>query len=503
VSSRRLAKNALFSVAQVVLSAFVLFEFYRLLTRHLGVDDIGLWSLVMASTAVARMSEFGLGGGVVKFVAGDIGAGKPGQAARTVAMAVVMVAPVVSMACIALYPALESVLGHAVPEHAIPAALALLPYALAALVAATVANVFLGALDGCQRSDLRAVVQVGAALVQLGAAYVLVPTGGIVSLGPVQLIQAGSLLLGALVLTVIQFRQPISVWVGWDNKRMREIIRYGGGIQVAAIGQLLFEPTTKALLTMFGGLALTGYYEMANRMMLQFRAVIVSAFNTLVPYVAGRMGQTPASVDADEVRGIYLGAYRLLLVLAVPYYGLIGTVLPILLTFWLGRFEPQFLAVAMLCWLGWVFNTMVGPAYFLYLAIGRLRWTIWTQFAIGSLNALLAVVGGWLWGGYGVLVGSTLALAIGSYVAVIAFHIEYRVPARELLPRQSVALVFACVIGMVLVHGFAYGWRGAEGWLVVLASMLLLLAAVMARLVWRHPQRIVLLQLLPQWRRAP
>ncbi len=500
MSVHRLAKNALFSVAQVVFSALVLFEFYRLLTRHLGVEEIGLWSLVMASTAVARLSEFGLGGGVVKFVAGDIGTGEHRLAARTVAMAVFMVLPIVGVACIALYPVIESALVHAVPESAMPAARALLPYALAALVAATIGNVFLGALDGCQRSDLRAVVQVGAALVQLGAAYVLVPTHGLVGLGPVQLIQAGCLLLGALVLTVIQLRQPISAWFGWDRKRMRELIRYGGGIQVAAIGQLLFEPTTKALLTMFGGLALTGYYEMANRMMLQFRAVIVSAYNTLVPYVAGRMGQTPT--DAGEIRRIYLGAYRLLVVLAAPYYGLIGAALPILLTLWLGRFEPQFLAVAVLCWLGWMFNTMVGPAYFLYLAIGRLRWTIWTQVAIGSLNVVLAVIGGWLWGGFGVLAGTTLALAAGSYVVVVAFHMEYRVAARELLPRQSAALVMVCLFGMALVYGLAYSWRDTEDWMVVLASGVLLLAVMIVVLVWRHPQWTALLQLFPQWRRV-
>ena len=63
MSLRRLSRNAFAAMAQVVVSAAVLFVFYRFLIRQLGPEEIGVWSLVVASTAVARLGEFGLGGG--------------------------------------------------------------------------------------------------------------------------------------------------------------------------------------------------------------------------------------------------------------------------------------------------------------------------------------------------------------------------------------------------------------------------------------------------------
>ena len=87
MSRKRVARNAAFSVAQVLLSAAALILTYRILMQSLRIEEIGLWSLIVGSAAVARLSEMGLGAGVLRFVAGDHGAGRLDRAARTVGMA--------------------------------------------------------------------------------------------------------------------------------------------------------------------------------------------------------------------------------------------------------------------------------------------------------------------------------------------------------------------------------------------------------------------------------
>jgi hypothetical protein len=47
-------------------------------------------------------------------------------------------------------------------------------------------------------------------------------------------------------------------------------------IQAITISQMLYDPITKGLLVKFGGLDLAGYYEMANRLVVQLRGFIVS-----------------------------------------------------------------------------------------------------------------------------------------------------------------------------------------------------------------------------------
>ena len=77
----RLARNAAAMVLQVVLSALVLVATYWLLMNRLTMEEIGLWSLVVGSVLVTRLSEMGLGAGVLRFVAADTAAGQAGRAA--------------------------------------------------------------------------------------------------------------------------------------------------------------------------------------------------------------------------------------------------------------------------------------------------------------------------------------------------------------------------------------------------------------------------------------
>lgn len=486
MSLRRLSRNAFAAMAQVVVSAAVLFVFYRFLIRQLGPEEIGVWSLVVASTAVARLGEFGLGGGVTRFVAGDLGAGDGERAPGTIGMCVVAIGAIVGVGCLALQPMLHAGLGQMIADaRLLEAARGLLPWTLAALWFGSVSQVFLSALDGCQRSELKATIIVAAAIGQLGAAYMIVPTQGLKGLGPVQLVQAGLTTVFAIGFLVATLRYPIGTWFAWDRARFVEVVRYGGGVQLGALGQLLFEPTVKAMLSVFGGLGLTGYYEMANRAVTQFRAIIVAAYQMLVPYLSHRAGNR--ELDPTQIAGVYSMAQTLLFMLAIPYFAFLAAMLPLILTLWLGRFDANFVRIGLLCVAGWALNTLNTPAYMFYLAIGRLRWTIWTQIMIGILNVTLAGTGGWLFGGFGVVVGAMIALAIGSMVVTLAFHTEFDVSWREFVPPASAPLVAMSIIGAtvliaVQLHAGVPMHPSAE--IVVAFAALALGSAV---LVWRHP----------------
>jgi O-antigen/teichoic acid export membrane protein len=182
---------------------------------------------------------------------------------------------------------------------------------------------------------------------------------------------------------------------------------------------------------------------MANRMIGQLRAVVVSAYQALVPYVASQ------EENQERLRSLYRSSYRLLFYLLVPYFGLIAICQPVLLTFWLGRYESTFLQVADLCLLGWFINSLNVPSYFLFLGTGRLRWIVWSHLAIGIFCCLLGGSLGWAFGGLGVLVGSNLALAAGSHIVTIAFQRRLRVPLRELVPQGSRLLVATSVVAAV------------------------------------------------------
>ena len=487
-------------MAQVVLSGIILFELYRFITRHLSVKEIGVWSMVLASTAVGRLADMGLGGGVVKFVAEDLGRGDRASAARTVCMSLVGMAALTAAACLASYPVLYYVLPKLIAETAyFNAARDLLPYALSSLFVSALSGVVLSGLDGCQRMDRRAVTSTIGAVVQLAAAYLLVPRFGLRGLAGGQVIQGLFTFATGAFFLVRQLEVTQLRWSAWDGARFKAMLSYGGSFQAAALGQLLFEPVVKALLTRFGGLEFTGYYEMANRLLLQLRSVIVSAFQALVPYVAGGM------ITTTRLQNVYVSSYRLLFLAAVPYYSLIGVTLPLALTLWLGRFESKFVLTGAICLAGWSSNTMNVPAYFLYLATGRLRWTVLSHFAIGLLACALGTLGGWLWGGLGVLGASAFALSLGSHVVPMAFHREYRVRVSELMPLGNVALLLVGISGVIaaVVVSVTEASEGLSH--LTMATLLIALvdATLLAVLSWRDASRERLVNIVRELLRGP
>lgn len=484
VSFRRLTRNALASVGQVLASTALLVGLYWLLGRYLKPEEIGLWSLVLATTAVGRLSDFGFGSAVTLFVASDMGKSDRQRAARTIGSGCMFVAGIVAIVCPVLFKLFQFILPRLVPADYLLAALQLLPFALASLAIGTISGIFLGALDAFQRTDLRALAQIAGSAIQFIAAYVFLPSRGFSGLGYVQLAQALGLLTLAVVFTKTSLRVPLVHWFQRDTERFKGLVRYGGGLQIAAIGQLFFDPCVKSLLAAFGGLSLTGYYEIANRMVLQLRGIIVSAYNVLVPYVAGKLAG--AADTSGEVTRIYTKSYRLLFAASLPYYALAAAALPLVVVAWAREMNTTLVLVCALCLIGWLLNTLVASAYFLFLALGAVHWTVVSQVVIGVLNLLLASVAGYFFGGFGVLVGSVIALSLGSFVVPWAFHREHRIAFKFLMPSESVPLALASVgcATSALVYAAMSGIQFdlAVGSLILLASLVLLL--VMGRI---HP----------------
>ncbi len=262
MSLGRLVRNALSSALQVVVSAGLLFELYRFATRYIAIEQIGIWSIVMASASLGRLADLGMGGGIVRFVAVDLGKGEAGSAAGTIGMAVTAVGVVMAALCALLFPVLWIVLENVIKDpSALGAARELLPFGLACLWISMIGTLLLSSPDGAQRTDMRAGIAVTGGVVQLLAAYLLVPSIGLTGLAIAQVLQAICVVLASGGAVALVLRQPVRAWVRWDWYRAREMLRFGGALQLATVGQMLFDPTIKMLLSLYGGLAMTGYYR--------------------------------------------------------------------------------------------------------------------------------------------------------------------------------------------------------------------------------------------------
>ncbi len=492
MSLRRLSRNAFSSSAMIIVGAGLLFELYRFLAYTIGVEQIGVWSLVLASAGIVRLAEFGMTGGLVKFMAGDLGAQRVSSVGNTLLMGIAVVSAAVGLACLVLWPVVHWLIERTVHDpNMLMVAVGLLPWALGAAWLTSLVTALAAALDGCQRTDLRALSMTAGSATQLGLVYVFVPQHGLAVLGPIQLcFVAIQLLLLCLSLLRVATRGG---WgrPAWERTRLTELIRYGAAFQLTAIGHLLFEPTVRWFLGAFAGLVLTGYYEMASRAVVQLRQVVVAAYQMLVPYLANRFSQSGSNVR--QTRASYELIMPVMWLTALPYFALIGAGLPFLLTAWAGEYSVQFVQIGLICLAGWFVSTLAVPAFMIYLSVGRLRWVAANQLVIGVLNLIFGWLGGHFFGGIGVVVGAMLALAVGTMVVMVQFHREFQITLAASVPAGMPVLATTSLIGVAGLVYYALHWAG-QGWPHWLAGVgYVTLAAVLVAVTWQHPIRQALM----------
>jgi O-antigen/teichoic acid export membrane protein len=188
---------------------------YRYLIATIGVERLGIWSVVLATTSASRITELGLTGSVVRFVAKYLASDDHKNASDIVQTAVLSLGGFVGFVLLAAYFPSLWILSRVLPAAAIPQADALLPYALASLWFTTMSGVFLSALDGCQRTDMRALFNTGSSVLTLLASMLLVPKFGLLGLAYGQLGLAGILLVASWICVKLELTELPRIPFRW------------------------------------------------------------------------------------------------------------------------------------------------------------------------------------------------------------------------------------------------------------------------------------------------
>ena len=488
---RRIVANALTTFAQTISSALALFLLYRFLIRSIGLERLGIWSLVLATTSVITLANQGFATGITKFVA-EYAARKDGHGLSLLMQTAVLTIGIAVATVIAvLYPISRHILILVLTAKSLPEALAVLPVALVSLWLTILQGAVQAGLAGLQRITVCNYLEFSGSISYLALAYLLVPRHGLLGLAWAQAVQVAAILVVTWFLLRGRMKSVPMVPRRWSLPHFRELADYGFHFQMITVSQALREPVTKTLLAKFGGLALTSFYDLANRLVFTTRELLAQANMVLVPAVAHLRETDPKSLPS-----IYRESYRLMFFLAVPSFTGVAVFSPVISRVWLGRYEPDFVVFVCILAAGWLINVLCNPAYVVALGTGNLRWISAGCGATAILNACLGFVAGARLGGVAVVAVNSLSLSLGYLLLLIAYHLENRLPFKVLLPKENRGLLATCAAGAILllpsfcasvstlsvVH-LALSTAGALG-------MVSLTAASM----WFHPMRSQLLR---------
>ncbi len=489
MNQRQIFLNAVTTSIQVLASAAILFFLYRFLIRSLGMERLGIWSLVLATTSVVALTHQGFATGITKYVAKYVARDSTREVSLLIETAVLSAGVCVAAIALGLYPIARLLLALIIPRTVVAEAFSVLPFALVSLWCNVMQGILEAGLAGHQWITVCNYVELGGSLSYLLLAFALVPTHGLAGLAFAQALQSAVFVGFTWALLYRKVPQLPVAPFRWESRLFREIAAYGLHFQFITASQSLREPVTKALIAKFGGLAMTGFYDLASRWVVTCREFLVQANQVLVPAVSHLQERDPESLPA-----IYRESYRLLFFLAVPAFSAVAVLSPLVSRVWIGHYESVFVEFVSMLALAWLVNVLANPAYVLDLGTGALGPVTAGCIATAVLNAGLGYIAGHVFGGVAVVAVSALSLAGGYAFIGAAYHFENRVPFVVLLPAESRSLLMFSAPCAVILCAVLLSETARSSWPPLMSAASL--GAVCALLVplWRHPLRARLMR---------
>ncbi len=362
-------KNIIWNILEVASSGLAMFFLYKFIVHILGVASLGVWSLVLASTALARFADLGAAGGLSRYVALHFRKDEPSDKALVYSeTAFFLNLGIFGIVAALIY--IPSYLSLRLGLHGndLAQGRALLPYSLISFVLINVSSVISAGLIGLHRSYVKSLISIGSTILQIAVAYVATPRIGLSGIAVAQIVQnAFFILLGwTFLVKSIRGRLSLTLPHRFDVGAFRELAGFGIKLQVLNAVSFVYEPLTKFAISAVGGVAILGCYELASRVVMQLRQLILAPSTNLTPLFASNNLSSPGLNTK-----LYEGAVLTCLVAGGSTVLALLILAPTLCHIWLGHYPPLLPSFIRILAIGWFFNVLSAPAFLLGIGLGR------------------------------------------------------------------------------------------------------------------------------------
>jgi len=423
--SQKIAKNSIFSAIRFILVTFVIFIITPYVLHKLGSMKFGIWALTGVLTTYARLGDFGMARALVKFVAEFDAKKDTNTINETVNTAMGLYIFFAGVGCLIFLLLREAIV---VNLFHIPVELreeALFVFTGTILISAIdlISSTFDSVLNGLQRMDLTNTVFAFARVSSAIGAFIVLQNGyglkgltiknGIIVL----LVAASNFCLTRRVFPNLKLGLSFL-----RLQRAREILRFSANIQIVNFVVLCIEPLNKTLLSHFLSLGFVTYYEVASRILSQ----IISFFQALAIPIYPAVSEIEVTRGKDAVSNLYFRSMRYLTLLSLPIFTGVIILAPYLIQLWLGTgYEVSALTLQMLA-SAWFVSMLATPAYLIAQGIGFPHLSMYSSVVTGALSLFLSVPLLSMIGYYGIIIGNSTSIIVGSVLMLFLFRYVLR-----------------------------------------------------------------------------
>lgn len=442
-SPKRISINIISSVLQVLVVGVVYLFLYKFLLKSLGVEQLGVWSIILATTSIANLANFGITSGLVKFIADYNARGQQENIPKLIFTSFVSIVVFFAFIILIIFIFSRLLLSYIIDARYLAIAIEILPYSLLCLFINSIGGVFTSTLEGFQKNYIRNFILIFSTFLLLISSYLLVPIYNLKGVAFAQIIQAMILLFASFASLKRTFQFNIFNKWNWDKKIFKELLNFGLKFQIISVFQMLNEPITKGLISKFGGLAILGYYEMASRLVNQIRALIVNANQVMIPVVAHA-----SNSGKEGLIELYKKTMSVTFVVNVLLISTLLILTPVISILWIGFWEKTFIFSMIILSFSMFINILNGPAYFSCIGEGKLNIILISHIILGLLNLILGFFFGHFFSGEGVIISWGIAVIISSVYLVYIYQRQRFISSKFLF--TSLNIIILMVLGIFI-----------------------------------------------------
>jgi O-antigen/teichoic acid export membrane protein len=493
-------RNSL-AVSAAMLSGYVFsFVLAPIMLARLGLAQFGVWAVTGAFATYAGLMDLGVTRALGRFVALYDTQGNRRAVEQLFGLGLVVVCVVAALSAavsLAVAPFAASALGDVLTASEMRS---LLLAAVAIFSLNLLRSVIRSVPEGMQQMVPIQVAEVANNTINFTFSVIALALTRDVVVYAYANAAASLVALGPSVYAARRVWSPVRARVP-QRGLVREVLGFSVKSQLSWIGDLVNNQTDKIIIAVFLDVRLAGAYEIANRVVVAVKSVAVLSVSAMVPAATSRI--------ESEGRAIIGHFYRRYtarsLAVALPLMTFCCVSAPALMTAWLGDVPQHAIEIFVLLTAANAVNLTTGVAFSISLGEGKAGMIAAVSGITVGLNVLFTVALTPLFGLWGVIAGTMIAIVGGCTIFLVHFHRSHGIPRADYARAAGIPAAAALGAGAPIVVTLALaGFEQLERWPALVASAAFLLVYVTA--YWPIATRLDILPTrlsLHAFRRAP
>lgn len=423
--NKQIINNSIFSVIQIGIVALSAFFLYKYIIQIIGIEKLGLWSLILSVTSLASIGNFGFTGSLVKFSA-ELAIEKEYKKINAILnTSLIAVSLILAILLSIVFFLGFHFIGFFVEDKWISISQDLLFYSLISLYINIIAGLYFSILEGLNMAYLKSIAFVIATILYVFFAIVFINIYDILGLAYAQIIQTLIFLILGLLLSKKYVQNFNLFYFRWHKELMKKVFTYSINFQAIGLAQMLYDPITKVMLSKFGGLDYVAIFEMASKLVIQIRSISSTIIQNVVPKIVTlnfTYGNEKIFEAYKKINSINLFLSFSTVALIIPFSNIISI-------FLLGKTDSSFISALIIICLGWLINSLNIPSYMMNLGTGDLKWNVIAHLIIGMLNLVFCwTIGVVFKNGLYIIISWIISLIIGSSLIILEYHLRNKIP---------------------------------------------------------------------------